>query len=262
MRQRLTLLWTCAIRRRREVSAGCAACCSHVNSWSRGVLVGMPLATWDSVNARKPRSCHNRPQDQGLWRFNTPGVLRYLVLDELHTYDGAQGADVACLIRRLKERLGIARGEFCVVGTSATLDDREPPRDGASGTTDGAVDARETGTDRLARFASTLFAEDIQAEAVIGEVRLTVEEIVVANPQEVTLPDPAACVPLAEEDALQYAQRQSTLWGGPVYHAPAGTAAQIDAAIEQWPIQLGCRFMSHYILFTHERSSTHTRSLV
>jgi len=31
-----------------------------------------------------------RPQDQRLWRFNDPGVLRYLVLDELHTYDGAQ----------------------------------------------------------------------------------------------------------------------------------------------------------------------------
>lgn len=40
-----------------------------------------------------------RPQDQALWRFNEPGVLRYLVLDELHTYDGAQGADVGCLIR-------------------------------------------------------------------------------------------------------------------------------------------------------------------
>jgi len=31
-----------------------------------------------------------RPQDQPLWRLNDRGVLRYLVLDELHTYDGAQ----------------------------------------------------------------------------------------------------------------------------------------------------------------------------
>ena len=51
-----------------------------------------------------------RPQDQRLWRFNAAGVLRYLVLDELHTYDGAQGADVACLIRRLKERLADSQG--------------------------------------------------------------------------------------------------------------------------------------------------------
>ena len=65
-----------------------------------------------------------RPQDQNLWRFNEPGILKYLVLDELHTYDGAQGSDVACLVRRLKERLGAGKGSLCVVGTSATLDDR------------------------------------------------------------------------------------------------------------------------------------------
>ena len=74
-----------------------------------------------------------RPQDQQLWRFNEPGVLRYLVLDELHTYDGAQGADVACLIRRLKERLAIPKGALCVVGTSATLDDRERTTDAVGG---------------------------------------------------------------------------------------------------------------------------------
>ena len=46
-----------------------------------------------------------RPEDQKLWRHNSPDTLRYLVLDELHTYDGAQGSDVACLIRRLRARL-------------------------------------------------------------------------------------------------------------------------------------------------------------
>ena len=30
--------------------------------------------------------------------------LRYLVLDELHTYRGRQGADVAMLVRRVRER--------------------------------------------------------------------------------------------------------------------------------------------------------------
>src|SRR5690606_6951964 len=47
-----------------------------------------------------------RPADARLWQHNTPQTLRYLVLDELHTYDGAQGSDVACLIRRLQARLG------------------------------------------------------------------------------------------------------------------------------------------------------------
>ena len=44
-----------------------------------------------------------RPEDQ---RFldRVGGGLRFLVFDELHTYRGRQGADVAMLIRRLKER--------------------------------------------------------------------------------------------------------------------------------------------------------------
>ena len=143
-----------------------------------------------------------RPQDQRLWRFNEPGVLRYLVLDELHTYDGAQGADVACLIRRLKERLEIPKGGFCIVGTSATLDDREPLKDTTVPKADGSVDAKDTSADRLARFACSLFEEDVQAEAVIGEDRLTVEEIVHTQREEVELPSPADCDPRDDETRL------------------------------------------------------------
>lgn len=36
-----------------------------------------------------------RHDDQGLWQQSATS-LRYLVLDEFHTYDGAQGTDVAC----------------------------------------------------------------------------------------------------------------------------------------------------------------------
>jgi Lhr-like helicase len=45
--------------------------------------------------------------------------LEFLVLDELHTYRGRQGADVAMLIRRLRERTR-AKDLICV-GTSATM---------------------------------------------------------------------------------------------------------------------------------------------
>jgi len=45
--------------------------------------------------------------------------LRFLVLDELHTYRGRQGADVALLVRRVRERL---RPEHLqCIGTSATM---------------------------------------------------------------------------------------------------------------------------------------------
>jgi hypothetical protein len=43
---------------------------------------------------------------KGRWAHNTAGVLRYLVVDEFHSFDGAQGTDLASLIRRLRDRLG------------------------------------------------------------------------------------------------------------------------------------------------------------
>jgi len=64
------------------------------------------------------------------------GSLTYLVLDEFHTYDGAQGTDVAMLLRRL----GLTLKSYCPAtrsrrgarpsladhprGTSATLGDQ------------------------------------------------------------------------------------------------------------------------------------------
>ncbi len=45
--------------------------------------------------------------------------LSFLVLDELHTYRGRQGADVAMLIRRLRERLNTKK--LLCIGTSATM---------------------------------------------------------------------------------------------------------------------------------------------
>lgn len=46
---------------------------------------------------------------------------RFLVLDEIHTYVGILGAEVACLIRRFKEHAKIPAEQICCVGTSATL---------------------------------------------------------------------------------------------------------------------------------------------
>ena len=62
-----------------------------------------------------------RAKDYPLWKQNGPESLRFLVVDELHTFDGAQGTDLACLIRRLKARLKTPDEFLCCVGTSATL---------------------------------------------------------------------------------------------------------------------------------------------
>lgn len=62
-----------------------------------------------------------RPKDRQLWSSNTSTTLRYVVVDELHTFDGAQGTDLALLLRRLRARLQIAKEHLICAGTSATL---------------------------------------------------------------------------------------------------------------------------------------------
>ncbi|HZZ25676.1 MAG TPA: DEAD/DEAH box helicase [Roseiarcus sp.] len=78
--------------------------------------------------------------------------LKFLVLDELHTYRGRQGADVAMLVRRLRERLAPGKEVLCI-GTSATM------------SSEGGEGAREV----VADVASKLFATKIHATDVVIE---------------------------------------------------------------------------------------------
>lgn len=78
--------------------------------------------------------------------------LRFLVLDELHTYRGRQGADVAFLIRRVREACEAT--ELQVVGTSATIAGAETFAD------------QQT---EVAQIASTLFGSAVDPSHVIGE---------------------------------------------------------------------------------------------
>jgi superfamily II DNA/RNA helicase len=59
-----------------------------------------------------------RQKDREMFLKTTP---RFLVLDEVHTYVGILGTEVACLIRRFKEHARIPAGQLCCIGTSATL---------------------------------------------------------------------------------------------------------------------------------------------
>ncbi|MCS6867209.1 MAG: DEAD/DEAH box helicase, partial [Thermus sp.] len=61
-----------------------------------------------------------RPEDHPLVCPPESPAPFFLVFDELHTYRGRQGADVALLVRRLKARLPEGR-PVIHVGTSATL---------------------------------------------------------------------------------------------------------------------------------------------
>ena len=86
------------------------------------------------------------PRNAPLFAHDT---LHTVVLDEIHTYSGAQATEVAFLLRKLKNRLGI-KSELQVFGTSASL---------ASG--DGADEA-------LLQFAGQLFGETMH-EVIRGK---------------------------------------------------------------------------------------------
>jgi ATP-dependent helicase YprA (DUF1998 family) len=59
-----------------------------------------------------------RPQERALVG-ETTRELRFLTVDELHVYRGRHGADVAMLLRRLRQRAG--RPNLQCAGTSATI---------------------------------------------------------------------------------------------------------------------------------------------
>ncbi len=77
--------------------------------------------------------------------------LRFLVFDELHTYRGRQGADVAMLIRRIRQQC--SQSVTCI-GTSATM---------VSG---GSLSEQKT---RTAHVASKIFGKTIPPEHIITE---------------------------------------------------------------------------------------------
>jgi Lhr-like helicase len=79
--------------------------------------------------------------------------LDFIVLDELHTYRGRQGADVAMLVRRVRDRLCPEREPICI-GTSATMASEGSDADRATA---------------VALVASRLFGTAIHTDSVIDE---------------------------------------------------------------------------------------------
>jgi Lhr-like helicase len=79
--------------------------------------------------------------------------LDFIVLDELHTYRGRQGADVAILVRRLRNRCTPEKAPICI-GTSATMASEGSDANRAKAVAD---------------VASRLFGTPIGPESVIDE---------------------------------------------------------------------------------------------
>jgi superfamily II DNA or RNA helicase len=77
--------------------------------------------------------------------------IRFLVFDELHTYRGRQGADVAMLIRRIRAR---CKQDVVCIGTSATM------------VSVGTVEAQR---EEVAKVATSMFGKRFTAAQIVPE---------------------------------------------------------------------------------------------
>ncbi|MCP9820013.1 DEAD/DEAH box helicase [Synechococcus sp. Cruz-9H2] len=174
-----------------------------------------------------------QPHVQSLWEHNGQlpdgtSVLRYLVVDEFHTFDGAQGTDLACLIRRLRDRLHCPGDELVCVGTSATL---------------GGPESRGAMRD----YAGQIFASRFEPDSLIEEERLSPEEFFTVHTAfgeeglfALPLPGLEALEALDPEHASSadaYIQKQAELWLGDTLPPAPGD----DVADEGWRLELGLR---------------------
>ena len=163
-----------------------------------------------------------RARDSVLWRENAPDTLRFLVVDELHTFDGAQGTDLGCLIRRLKARLRTPPGALACVGTSATLgtEGREP----------------------LLKFTQDVFGEGFDQDSIIGEDRVSAAEYLMESSVEyVRRPTAAEYERLSTikyDSAEEYIAAQYRLWFG-------ATLEPADTGGLAFRVEMGKRLKQH-----------------
>ncbi|HML78996.1 DEAD/DEAH box helicase [Geobacter sulfurreducens] len=88
-----------------------------------------------------------RPRDSELFENHN---LKFIVLDEAHTYSGAQGIEIAMLMRRLKNHLDDQKNQIKFILTSATIGDGE------------------NGKIEVAKFASDLTGNKFEPQDVLS----------------------------------------------------------------------------------------------
>ncbi|WP_414123450.1 DEAD/DEAH box helicase [Corynebacterium nuruki] len=124
-----------------------------------------------------------REEDKQIW-VDSATTLQYLVLDEFHTYDGAQGTDVALLLRRLGLALKTHQPSWFL-----SADEAARP---LGRITPVATSATLGGRDNLASmldFAHTIFGEKLDESAIITETSLDYDQWVTAVNALVGAPD-------------------------------------------------------------------------
>lgn len=169
-----------------------------------------------------------RPKDRLLWAKNTAETLRYVVVDELHTFDGAQGTDLALLLRRLRARLKTPKDHLICAGTSATL----------GGNADTAP---------LREYARQIFGVAFPSESVVTENRLTEAEFLGESTIEhVLYPRPDFDTVL---DADQYLSQQAAVAAWFTLFFP-GLDQPADVNDPAWRSALG-ELLKKHLLFVN-----------
>lgn len=108
-----------------------------------------------------------RDADRGIWEASAT-TLQYLVLDEFHTYDGAQGTDVALLLRRLGLMLRNCQPEGYLTDLPGAQD---RPLGKVTPVATSATLGGEGDASSMLRFAHTIFGEKLDHSAVVGETK-------------------------------------------------------------------------------------------
>jgi ATP-dependent helicase YprA (DUF1998 family)/very-short-patch-repair endonuclease len=144
------------------------------------------------------------------------GDLKFLVLDELHTYRGRQGADVSMLVRRLRETLKaedvICVGTSATMGTGATFADiKRDVADVAKRLFGAPVSADHVIGERLRRITPDFQVDDPRIAALIS-VRVNDASFVIPSSFDAFCQDPLASwvettFGLEKEDGTEYLRR-------------------------------------------------------
>jgi ribosomal protein L32 len=148
-----------------------------------------------------------RPEDRVLFTE----ALRFLVLDELHSYRGALATEIACLIRRLKAHANRSSADLIAIGTSATV---------ASGA---------GGAEALAEFATALFGQSVLPSDIIAErfaPRAAEGPARTPDPPDLSNADLMGFDP-SDDDAVVRLAERLTGWRAP----PGGTVADRVSAL-------------------------------
>ncbi len=167
-----------------------------------------------------------QPDAQSLWQHNqgNPEALRYIIVDEFHTFDGAQGTDLACLLRRLKHRLKTPRHHLACVGTSATL---------------GGEDNKA----EMLKYATTIFDEPFDDNALIEEDRITANDFLYEDQDALInvlpIPGPDKLNALQSDryaSPIAYLRAQARLWLQEFAPQAGNTSMGIGQPFEQQSI--------------------------